>query len=123
MQLGGKYLRGVGATNCVARERWRRGGGRGGGVSQGGQRDVAGRFAARRAVLAVEFGRQAVQGAGPHVFKFWLRAVTSHVCVMTSHGERGATTDLINPGPGTYVPTLKHRQRNRADLGQQGRRL
>lgn len=69
MQLGGKYLRGVGATNCVARERWRRGGGRGGGVSQGGQRDVAGRFAARRAVLAVEFGRQAVQGAGPHVVR------------------------------------------------------
>lgn len=64
-----------------------------------------------------------VNPCGPHVFKFWLRAVTSHVCVMTSHGERGATTDLINPGPGTYVPTLKHRQRNRADLGQQGRRL
>lgn len=61
MQLGRKHLCGVGAPYRVASERWRRGGGRGGGVSQGGQGDVAGRFAARRAVLAVKFGRQAVQ--------------------------------------------------------------
>lgn len=69
MQLGGKHLCGVGAPHRVASERRRRGRGRGGGVSQGGQRDVAGRFAARRAVLAVKFGRQAVQGAGPHVVR------------------------------------------------------
>lgn len=69
MQLGRKHLCGVGAPNRVASERWRRGGGRGGGVSQGGQRDVAGRFTACRAVLAVKFGREAVQGAGPHVMR------------------------------------------------------
>lgn len=69
MQLGRKHLCGVGAPHRVTSERWRRGGGRGGGVSQGGQRDVAGRFAARGAVLAVEFRRQAVQGAGPHVMR------------------------------------------------------
>lgn len=69
MQLDRKHLCGVGAPYRVARERWRRGCGRGGGVSQGGQRDVACRFAACRAVLAVKFGRQAVQGAGPHVVR------------------------------------------------------
>lgn len=67
MQLGGKHLCGVRAPDCVPSERRRRGGGRRGSVSQGGQGDVAGRFAACRAVLAVQFGRQAVQGAGPHV--------------------------------------------------------
>lgn len=69
MQLGGKHLCGVGAPDCVAAQRWRGGGGRGGGVSEGGQRDVAGRFAASRAVLAVKFRRQSVQGAGPHVVR------------------------------------------------------
>lgn len=67
MQLGRKHLCGVGAPYRVTSERWRRGGGRGWCVSQGGQWDVAGRFAASRAVLAVKFGRQAMQGAGPHV--------------------------------------------------------
>lgn len=69
MQLGRKHLRCVGAPYCVTSERWWRGGGRGRGVGQGGQWDVAGRFAASRAVLAVKFGRQAVQGAGPHVVR------------------------------------------------------
>lgn len=31
--------------------------------------DVTGGFAARRAVLAMEFWREAVQGAGPHVLR------------------------------------------------------
>lgn len=61
MQLGRKHLCGVGAPDYVASERGRRGGGRGGSVSQGGQRDVASRFATCRAVLTVKFGRQAVQ--------------------------------------------------------------
>lgn len=69
MELGGEHLGGVGAPYRVAAERRRGGGGRGGSVSQRGQRDVAGGFATRRAVLAVEFGRQAVQGAGPHVVR------------------------------------------------------
>lgn len=69
MQLGGKHLCGIGAPYSVATERRGRGGGWGGGVSQGGQRDVAGRFAARRAVLAVKFGGQAMQRAGPHVVR------------------------------------------------------
>lgn len=67
MQLGGKHLCGVGAPDCVTGERWRRGGGGGGSVSQRGQGDVAGRLAACRAVLTVQFRRQAVQRAGPHV--------------------------------------------------------
>lgn len=67
MQLGRKCLCGVRAPDCVTSEGWRRGGGGGGSVSQGGQGDVAGRFAACRAVLSVQFGRQAVQRAGPHV--------------------------------------------------------
>lgn len=67
MQLGGKHLGGVGAPDSVAGERRGGGSGRGRGVSQRGQRDVAGRLAARGAVLAVKLGGQAVEGAGPHV--------------------------------------------------------
>lgn len=69
MQLGGKHLCGVGASYRVASERRRRGCSWGGSVSQRGQRNVAGRFAACRAVLAMKFGRQAMQGAGPHVVR------------------------------------------------------
>lgn len=58
MQLGRKHLRGIGAPYRVPSERWRRRGGRGRGVSQGRQWDVASRFAASRAVLPVKFGRQ-----------------------------------------------------------------
>ena len=69
MQLSRKHLGGVGASYRVARERRRRGGGWGRGVSQRGQWDVACRFAACRAVLAVKFGGQAMQGAGPHMMR------------------------------------------------------
>lgn len=67
MQLGGEDLCGVGAPHCVTSEGGGRGGRRGGCVSQGRQGDVAGRFAACRSVLTVQFRGQAVQGAGPHV--------------------------------------------------------
>lgn len=67
MELGRERLGGVGATHRVARKRRRGRRGRGRGVSQRGQWDVTSGFAARRAVLAVEFGGKAVQGAGPHV--------------------------------------------------------
>lgn len=60
MQLRWKDLSSVGAPNRVTTERWRRGGGWGRGVGQGRQRDVACRFAASRAVLAVKFGREAM---------------------------------------------------------------
>lgn len=69
MQLDRKHLRGVGAPDRVAGQRRRRGSGRRGGVSQGGQRDVASRFTARRAILTVKFGREAMQGAWPHVVR------------------------------------------------------
>ena len=38
-------------------------------MGQRGQGDVAGRLAAGRAVLAVQLGGEAVQGAGPHVLR------------------------------------------------------
>lgn len=38
-------------------------------MSQGGQRDVASRFTACRAILTVKFGREAMQGAWPHVVR------------------------------------------------------
>lgn len=67
MQLCRKHLGGVGAPHRVARKRRRGRGGGGWGVSQRGEWDVTSGFAACRAVLAVEFGGQAMQGAGPHV--------------------------------------------------------
>lgn len=56
MQFGGEGLGSVGAAHSVSGQRRRGRGGRGRGVSQRGQGDIAGRFAAGGAVLAVEFG-------------------------------------------------------------------
>lgn len=56
MELGGEGLGGVGAADSVSSNGRR--GGRSGGwcVSQRGQRNVPGGFAASRTVLPVEFG-------------------------------------------------------------------
>lgn len=69
MELGGEGLGGVGAPHGVARQRWRRGLGRGGRVGQRGQGDVTSRLTTGRAILTVEFRGEAVQGAGPHVLR------------------------------------------------------
>lgn len=69
MQLGRKDLRGVGASHYVASQRRRGGCGGRGRVSQRRQGDVTGRLAPRRAILAVELRREAVQGAGPHMVR------------------------------------------------------
>lgn len=69
MELDGKGLCCVGAPYGVTRQRWRGGLGWGRCVGQGGQRDVASRFASGRAILAMKFRGEAVQRAGPHVLR------------------------------------------------------
>lgn len=69
--------------------------------------DVASRFAACRAVLAVEFWREAVQGAGPHVLR-------RSGGVGSAGGRRAAL------GGGSYRTGNRNRLANRADSGSAG---
>ena len=96
MELHGKGLGGVGAPHRVARQRWRRRLGRRGGVGERGQGDVTCRLTTGRAILPVEFGGEAVQGAGPHVLR-------------GSGGVWGAGGWRAAQGGGTYENTEQTR--------------
>lgn len=69
MELGREGLGGVRATDSVSSDgRWGRQS-RGRGVGQRRQRNVPNRFAASRTVLPVEFGRETIKRAWPHVLR------------------------------------------------------
>lgn len=67
MEFGGEGLGGVGTAERVSCDGRRGGGGGGRCVGQWGEGNVPGGFAAGGAILPVEFRRQAVKRARPHV--------------------------------------------------------
>lgn len=69
MELGREGLGGVGAADSVSSDGRRGRRSRGRRVGQRRQRNVPGRFAASRTVLPVEFGRETVKRARPHVLR------------------------------------------------------
>lgn len=76
MELDRERLGGVGTPHSVTGHGWWGGLGRGGCVGQWGEGDVTSRFTTGRAILAVEFWGEAMEGAGPHVLR-WCRGVWS----------------------------------------------
>lgn len=69
MELGGEGLGSIGAADSVSSDGWRGRRCRGWRVGQRRQRNVPGGFAASRTVLPVEFGREAIKRAWPHVLR------------------------------------------------------